>query len=245
MSQYTTGEMAKLCGVTVRTVQYYDTRGILTPHALSEGGRRLYDEDDLRKLKVICFLREIGLSIDTIGQLFREEDPASVIELLLEQQEQDLKTERGALDAKLEKIAELRKTASATDHFTVESIGDVAITMTNKKKHRRMLLIMLLTALPVAALECAGILLWVFKGIWWVFALSVAIAIPWGILISRYYYRHVAYICPQCHRVFRPAFREMFFASHTAKTRRMTCLERNSWLNLNFSSAASFGSSCL
>jgi DNA-binding transcriptional MerR regulator len=28
---YTTGEMAKLCGVTVRTVQYYDTRGISPP----------------------------------------------------------------------------------------------------------------------------------------------------------------------------------------------------------------------
>ena len=40
MSQYTTGELAKLCGVTVRTVQYYDTRGILIPAALSEGGRR-------------------------------------------------------------------------------------------------------------------------------------------------------------------------------------------------------------
>ena len=37
MSKYTTGEMAKLCGVTVRTVQYYDTRGILIPSALSEG----------------------------------------------------------------------------------------------------------------------------------------------------------------------------------------------------------------
>ena len=31
MSKYTTGEIAKLCGVSVRTVQYYDTRGILTP----------------------------------------------------------------------------------------------------------------------------------------------------------------------------------------------------------------------
>ncbi|MFR7719055.1 MAG: MerR family DNA-binding transcriptional regulator [Lachnospiraceae bacterium] len=30
MSKYTTGEIAKLCGVSVRTVQYYDTRGILT-----------------------------------------------------------------------------------------------------------------------------------------------------------------------------------------------------------------------
>ena len=41
MSKYTTGELAKLCGVTVRTVQYYDTRGILIPSDLSEGGRRL------------------------------------------------------------------------------------------------------------------------------------------------------------------------------------------------------------
>ena len=44
MSKYTTGELAKLCNVTVRTVQYYDKRGILIPTELSEGGRRLYTE---------------------------------------------------------------------------------------------------------------------------------------------------------------------------------------------------------
>ena len=33
MSKYTTGEIAKLCGVSVRTVQYYDERGILTPES--------------------------------------------------------------------------------------------------------------------------------------------------------------------------------------------------------------------
>ena len=37
MSKYTTGELAKLCNVTVRTVQYYDKRGILIPTELSEG----------------------------------------------------------------------------------------------------------------------------------------------------------------------------------------------------------------
>ena len=47
MSKYTTGEIEKLCGVSVRTVQYYDTRSILVPSELSEGGRRLYTEDDL------------------------------------------------------------------------------------------------------------------------------------------------------------------------------------------------------
>ena len=223
MSQYTTGEMAKLCSVTVRTVQYYDTRGILTPSALSEGGRRLYDDGDLRMLKVICFLREIGLSIDTIGQLLKEEDPGSVIELLLTQQEKDLREQRGELDVKLEKIAELKKAVAADAHFTVESIGDMAITMTNQKKLNRMYLLFFLLALPIVALQAAGILLWAIKGIRWVFVAWAVLAIPFAIFLSRYYYKHVAYICPECHQVFRPTFKEMFFAAHTPKTRKLTC----------------------
>ncbi|MBR6038950.1 MAG: MerR family transcriptional regulator [Clostridia bacterium] len=223
MSQYTTGEMAKLCSVTVRTVQYYDTRGILTPSALSEGGRRLYDDGDLRMLKVICFLREIGLSIDTIGQLLKEEDPGSVIELLLTQQEKDLREQRGELDVKLEKIAELKKAVAADAHFTVESIGDMAITMTNQKKLNRMYLLFFLLALPIIALQAAGILLWAIKGIRWIFVAWAVLAIPFAIFLSRYYYKHVAYICPECHQVFRPTFKEMFFAAHTPKTRKLTC----------------------
>ena len=69
MSKYTTGELAKLCNVTVRTVQYYDKRGILIPTELSEGGRRLYSESDLQRLKVICFLREVDVPIDAISEL--------------------------------------------------------------------------------------------------------------------------------------------------------------------------------
>lgn len=75
MSKYTTGEIAKLCGVSVRTVQYYDERGILIPSELSEGGRRLYSEDDYKKLKIICFLRDAGISIKSIGELLSESNP--------------------------------------------------------------------------------------------------------------------------------------------------------------------------
>ena len=53
MSKYTTGEIAKLCGVSVRTVQYYDSRNLLVPSELSEGGRRLYNDDDLKRMKII------------------------------------------------------------------------------------------------------------------------------------------------------------------------------------------------
>ena len=45
MSDYTTGELARLCGITVRTVQFYDARGLLHPSDLSEGGRRALDHD--------------------------------------------------------------------------------------------------------------------------------------------------------------------------------------------------------
>ena len=223
MSNYTTGEIAKLCGVTVRTVQYYDTRGILVPAALSEGGRRLYSEDDLRRMRVICFLRELGLPIDTIGKLLAEEDPGSVVELLLLQQEQALKAEISTQTEKLEKLEALRRELKGADEISVESIGDIAYAMTNKNNLKKARLTMGLTAIPVGILEIAGILLWIFKGVWWVFALYVVVAIPWGILISRYYIKRVAYLCPQCHTVFKPTAKEILFARHTMKTRRLTC----------------------
>ena len=225
MSQYTTGEMAKACGVTVRTVQFYDQKGILIPSALSEGGRRLYSEDDLKKMKIICFLRDTGLSLDTIGQLMKEEDPESTISILLVQQEQVLREEISERREKLNRLEELKKWVESTSSFSVETIGDIATIMEGQKKMSAMHRNMLLTGLPLSLLQIASILLWIFKGIWWPFVIWALAAIPWGILWSRYYYRHTAYICPQCHEVFRPAFREAFFANHTPKTRKLTCVK--------------------
>ena len=225
MSQYTTGEMAKACGVTVRTVQFYDQKGILIPSALSEGGRRLYSEDDLKKMKIICFLRDTGLSLDTIGQLMKEEDPESTISILLVQQEQVLREEISERREKLNRLEELKKWVESTSSFSVETIGDIATIMEGQKKMSAMHRNMLLTGLPLSLLQIASILLWIFKGIWWPFIIWVLAAIPWAVLWSRYYYRHTAYICPQCHEVFRPAFREAFFADHTPKTRKLTCVK--------------------
>lgn len=225
MSQYTTGEMAKACGVTVRTVQFYDQKGILIPSALSEGGRRLYSGDDLKKMKIICFLRDTGLNLDTIGQLMKEEDPGSTISILLVQQEQVLREEISERREKLNRLEELKKWVESASSFSVETIGDIATIMEGQKKMSAMHRNMLLTGLPLSLLQIASILLWIFKGIWWPFIIWVLAAIPWAVLWSRYYYRHTAYICPQCHEVFRPAFREAFFANHTPKTRKLTCVK--------------------
>lgn len=225
MSQYTTGEIAKLCGVTVRTVQYYDTRGILTPSELTEGGRRLYSDADLGRMKIICFLRGLGLGIDTIGQLLSEPDPGSVISILLEQQAQALRAEIGEGQAKLDKLESLRRELKNVENFSVESIGDIALTMENNKKLKRLHWSMLLTGIPVTLMEFAGILLWINRGQWWLFAAWVPVAVVYGVVESRRYFRSVAYICPQCHKVFKPGFKEAFFARHTPKTRKLTCTE--------------------
>ncbi|MBQ6152504.1 MAG: MerR family transcriptional regulator [Ruminococcus sp.] len=223
MSTYTTGEVAKLCGVTVRTVQYYDTRGILNPSQLSEGGRRLYSEDDVKKMKVICFLRDLGFSIDAISKLLKEEHPENVITLLIKGQEQELTQQLSEQKEKLEKLQMLEKELRSVENFSFESIGDIAHNMTNKKEMKKIHMTMLLTGIPVSLLQIAAIVLLIFTGIWWPLIVWAVIAIPWGILISKYYFDHTAYICPECHEVFHPSFKEAFFAPHTPKTRKLTC----------------------
>ena len=223
MSKYTTGELAKLCGVTVRTVQYYDTRGILIPSELSEGGRRLYSEDDAKRMRIICFLREVDLPIDAISQILKEEHPEKVISLLMEQQEKALSEEIADKQEKLEKLRELKNGLKNRETFSLESIGDIAVCMEGKKNLKKMRWTMVLTGLPVTALQWFSILFWIVKGIWWPFVLWVLVAVPWGIWISRYYFHHVKYICPECHEVFKPTLREAFWANHTPTARKLTC----------------------
>ncbi len=223
MSKYTTGELAKLCDVTVRTVQYYDTRGILIPSELSEGGRRLYSEDDLKRMKIICFLRELDIPIDAISQILHEDQPEKLISLLIAQQESALSDEITEKQGKLEKLRELKSGLKSTETISLESIGDIAVIMESKKKLKKLQWTMILTGIPVTLLQWIAIILWVTKGIWWLFILWVLVAVPWGILISRYYFCHVKYICPVCHEVFKPSMKEAFWANHTPTTRKLTC----------------------
>ena len=223
MSKYTTGEIAKLCGVSVRTVQYYDDRGILVPSELSEGGRRLYTEDDLKRMHIICFLREAGLPINSISALFAEKNPENIISILLEQQEQVLKEELSERQAKLDLIEGIKRELKELDTFSVESIGDIAHVMKQKNKLSKMHLTMVLTGIPVTALQWTSIVLWITNGLWWLFVIWALVAIPWGICVSKYYFNHVAYICPECHEVFKPKMKEAFWTYHTPKMRRLTC----------------------
>ena len=62
----TVGQAARKMGVTVRTLQYYDREGLLSPSAESEGGRRLYTHKDLLMLHQIISLKSLGFSLNDI-----------------------------------------------------------------------------------------------------------------------------------------------------------------------------------
>jgi len=69
------GELARRCDVNPKTVRYYEELGLLKPAARSEGSYRLFDEDDLERLRFIRGLRDdAGFSLAEIGRLLEDEE---------------------------------------------------------------------------------------------------------------------------------------------------------------------------
>jgi len=67
-------EVAADTGLTPRTIRYYEELGLLAPAARSEGAYRLYDAEDLERLRFIRGLRDdAGFSLAEIGQLLEDE----------------------------------------------------------------------------------------------------------------------------------------------------------------------------
>src|SRR3954470_4552788 len=61
------GELARRTGLTVRTLHHYDSIGLLSPAERSEGGHRVYGDEDVRRLYRIVSLRSLGFPLDAIA----------------------------------------------------------------------------------------------------------------------------------------------------------------------------------
>ena len=67
--QFTSAEVVKLTGITPRQLQWWDERGIVAP--AREGRRRLYSQDDLAEVAVICALRRKGFPLQRVRRIMR------------------------------------------------------------------------------------------------------------------------------------------------------------------------------
>jgi DNA-binding transcriptional MerR regulator len=78
---HTVGSVARLAGVTVRTLHHYDEIGLLSPSGRSDAGYRRYGEADLERLQRILFYRELGFGLDQIKTLMTDGQSDAVVHL--------------------------------------------------------------------------------------------------------------------------------------------------------------------
>lgn len=71
---YTIKEIAKLAGVTTRTLRYYDEIGLLSPADMGSNGYRYYDQDSLLLLQQILFYRELEVPLKDIQRILSSPD---------------------------------------------------------------------------------------------------------------------------------------------------------------------------
>ncbi|MBD5543482.1 MAG: MerR family transcriptional regulator [Lachnospiraceae bacterium] len=128
----TVGEVAKKMGITVRTLQYYDKEGLLSPSAESEGGRRLYTNKDLVMLHQIISLKSLGFSLDDIKhRLISLETPTDVATALTEQAD-SIRERIEQLTASLTAIEQLKEEVLQMQTVNFKKYADIIVNLQMK-----------------------------------------------------------------------------------------------------------------
>lgn len=110
------GELAERTGLSLRTIRHYDEVGILPATARTEGGFRVYTEDDLERLMVIRRMKPLGFSLEEMTDLL------SVLDALQQEEDETVAQElreRLAVfrDTAVERRAKMVDTLARADEF--------------------------------------------------------------------------------------------------------------------------------
>jgi DNA-binding transcriptional MerR regulator len=114
--RYTVKQLARLAGITTRTLHYYDEIGLLRPASYGENGYRYYDEDAVLRLQQILFYRELDFSLDQI-------------KAILDRPDFDLLTAlHGHKRGLLERVARLNRLIDTVDQTMQHIRGEIEMT---------------------------------------------------------------------------------------------------------------------
>jgi DNA-binding transcriptional MerR regulator len=105
------GEMAKMFGVTLRTLRFYEDKGLLSPKR--DGSTRLYTRRDRARLKLILLGRKVGFSLRDVKQIMDLYDPKGA----------NTKQLRLMLDKSDKQLGRLQKQRTALDEAITELSG--------------------------------------------------------------------------------------------------------------------------
>ena len=106
---YTAGEFAKKAGVTIRTIRFYDSKGLLKPSSLSKAGYRLYTDEDFAKLQRILTLKYLGFSLEDIFMSIADGSGSDYLKKSLEIQMQIVRNKISHMQLIEKSISEAKK----------------------------------------------------------------------------------------------------------------------------------------
>ena len=72
--EYTINKVAKISGVSTRTLRYYDEIGLLKPKRINSSGYRIYSQNEIDKLQQILFYKELDLPLNCISEIMNNRD---------------------------------------------------------------------------------------------------------------------------------------------------------------------------
>jgi len=113
---YTIQNLAKLSGISTRTLRYYDEIRLLSPTRSNSNGYRLYGKEEVDKLQHILFYRELGIPLADIGKILSDKDFNSAA--ALEWHLKSLIAKRGQLDALITNVKKTISTMKGTSTMT-------------------------------------------------------------------------------------------------------------------------------
>ncbi|MFC4809302.1 MerR family transcriptional regulator [Paenibacillus sp. GCM10023250] len=127
------GELAKLTGLTVRTLRFYDGIGLFSPSALSESGHRLYNEADIARLHQILALKDLNLSLDEVKAILSggEYSPFDIVAEQMARVKETIRIQQKLL-GELEHVADLM---AAKDWLSVDDF--LGLLQTMKMSHEK------------------------------------------------------------------------------------------------------------
>jgi DNA-binding transcriptional MerR regulator len=81
-------DLAKVLGITARTIRLYEQMGLVDPPKRTDGGIRVYDLDDVKRFKFILKVKELGVSLaemQELAQMYKEHrEPNRIMPRLIE-----------------------------------------------------------------------------------------------------------------------------------------------------------------
>lgn len=226
--EYTIGELAKQLNITTRTIRYYDQKGLVKPSNVGENGYRMYSAKQVKQLKLIIFLKDLGFLLKDIQKIFEDQNGERLIELLLKEQLKRNKEEIQKLEEQNKKIEQLQKILNKPNN--IEEVTDITKIMNNETRYKELTRYMWKLSAVIITIELIGMAIAAYFFIngmntagYIAAAVLAVILVILCVVVLKNYYQKVAYICPNCNYKFVPELIKFMFAAHTPHTRKLRC----------------------